>query len=225
VVSVAGPCDTRKLERLAEATTALVADALDQLGLREQALDPAIRPVYAGARLVGRAVPIVVAALDEPAEPADPYANQIHAVESLGPGTVPVFACDPRSRAAAWGELFSCAARGRGALGAIMDGYVRDALQIAELAFPTFARGWSPLDTQGRAEVVEFGVEAVCGGVRIAPGDFVLADEDGVVAVPASALDDVLGYSGGKIRSEQSARAELLAGVSIRAVWEKYGTL
>jgi 4-hydroxy-4-methyl-2-oxoglutarate aldolase len=208
---------------LAGASTAVVADALDALGLANQALDPAIRPSYPGAAVVGRAFPIVMAAVEE-ASP-EPYESQVRAIEALRPGDVPVFACDPLTTAAAWGELFSCAARGRGAVGAVVDGYIRDARQIAELVFPTFCRGFSPLDTQGRAEVVEAGVAAVCGGVWIAPGDAVVGDLDGVVAVPQAALAGVVAFVGEKLRSESGARHDLLAGAGIREVWDRYGVL
>lgn len=212
-----------RLDQFTGAYTAVVADALDRFGFREQALDPAIRPLYAGARVIGRAVPIIVEATGR--IPEEPYEGEMRAVESLGAGDVPVFVVDPKNRAALWGELFSCAARGRGALGAIVDGHVRDSRQVTALQFPVFCRGCSPLDTLGRAEVWEFGVEAVCGGVRIALHDYVIADEDGVVVIPAAAIDDVLSVIRPKMQKESGARADLLAGKSIRDVWKKYGVL
>lgn len=202
------------------ATSAIVSDALDRIGLREQALDPAIRPLWPEARLVGIAMPVVVVC--DTSMPEHPYAGEMAALDALRPGEVPVFEIDERSRAAAWGELFSCGAIGRGAVGAICDGYVRDARQIRELGYPTFARGCSPLDTLGRAVATEHGEHAICGGVRISRGDLVVADADGIVAVPAGAIDEIAEAVARKRRLEEGARADLMAGMSIHTVWDKY---
>jgi 4-hydroxy-4-methyl-2-oxoglutarate aldolase len=212
---------TSVLDDLAKAYSAVVADALDRMSLREQVLDPAIRPLRPEHRVVGRAVPVVIQATSR--MPEEPYAGEMNAVESLRPGDVPVIVVDPASRAAAWGELFSCAAIGRGALGVVVDGCVRDARQTAGLGFPVFCRGFSPLDTLGRAEVATFGERATCGGVTIEPGDYVVADEDGVVIVPSDAVGEVAAAVREKIRDEGSARADLLAGAGIREVWDRYG--
>lgn len=210
----------QRLEALEGAMSATVCDALDRLGLRSQALDPAIRPLWTGARIVGLAMPVVVGS--EEVVPDEPYAGEMDALDALSPGEVPVFEIDARSRAAAWGELFSCAAIGLGAVGMVCDGLVRDALQIEELGFPAFARGCSPLDTLGRAVVTSYGETAVCGGVRVARGDLIVADSDGVVAVPSAFIDDVATAVTDKRRLEDGARADLLNGMSIREVWEKY---
>lgn len=210
----------RAATALRDATSAVVADALDRLGLRSQALDPAIRPLWPQARLVGRAMPVVVVADED--LPDEPYAGEMDALDALAPGEVPVFEIEAGSRAAAWGELFSCGALGRGAVGVVCDGPVRDAAQIEELGYPTFARACSPLDTLGRAKVASFGGTAVCGGVRIARGDLIVADRDGIVAIPAARADEVAEAVAAKRKLEDGARADLLAGMGIREVWDKY---
>jgi regulator of RNase E activity RraA len=166
------------------------------------------------------AMPVVVRS--EETVPDEPYTGEMDALGALSAGEVPVFEIDAQSRAAAWGELFSCAAIGLGARGVVCDGLVRDALQIEELGFPVFARGCSPLDTLGRAVVTSYGDTALCGGVRVARGDLIVADADGVVAVPAAAIDDVATAVAEKRKLEDGARADLLNGMSIREVWDKY---
>jgi regulator of RNase E activity RraA len=156
------------------------------------------------------------------AMPSQPYAGEMAALDALKPGEVPVLAIEAGSRAAAWGELFSCGAIGRGAVGAICDGYVRDVRQIEALAYPTFARGCSPLDTLGRAVVSSHGETATCGGVRISAGDLMVADADGIVAVPGDAIGAVAEAVAAKRKLEDGARADLIAGMSIHAVWDKY---
>ena len=212
--------DRAAISVLQRATSAIVSDALDRMGLREQALDPAIRPAWPGARVVGLAMPVEVVC--DTAVPERPYAGEMAALDALMPGEVPVLGIGAGSRAAAWGELFSCGAMGRGAVGVICDGYIRDARQIEELGYPTFARGCSPLDTLGRAVVASYGESAICGGVRISRGDLMVADADGIVAVPSDAIEAVADAVASKRKLEEGARADLLAGMSIHAVWDKY---
>ena len=211
------------LEEFQGATSAIVSDALDKLGLRHksQALDPAIRPLWDDAVVIGWARPVVVVA--ETCEPERPYDGEMSALDGLSPGDVPLFAVEPGLRVASWGELFSCGAIGRGARGAIVDGLVRDARQIRNLGFPTFARGCTPLDTYARAVVREHGIAADVGGVHVTPGDLVVADVDGIVIVPRPALRDAAMLVKSKRKLEEGARQDLLNGMRIRDVWTKYG--
>lgn len=211
------------LDALATASAALVSDVLDRLGLREHTLDPAIRPLDRDTVLVGLAVPVIVRATAE--LPDEPYRGEMGALDSLQPGEVPMYAVEPGVDAALWGELFSCAAIGRGAVGAIVDGPIRDASLVRGLGFPVFGRGFSPLDTQGRAEVVAWREAAVCGGVLVHPGDVVVADEDGIVVCPAAVAADVAAACGAKARDEHAARADLAAGASIFEVWNRWRAL
>lgn len=208
------------LDALPLLSSAIVADALDRLGRRDQALDTSIRPVWPAARVVGRAFPILIDASDD--EPELPYDGEMSAIDALGPGDVALFSVERGVRAASWGELFACAALGRGARGAIVDGCVRDARQLAVLGFPTFARGFSPLDTYGRAIATAWGVPADVGGVLVEPGDVVVADVDGIVAIPSSLAGEVTDAVAAKQALEGSARGDLIAGMSVREVWDAY---
>lgn len=220
-MSTADPLRNEILALFAGAPAAVVSDALDRLGRRNQALDPSIRPLWPEARLVGFALPVVIAA--NTSEPAHPYAGEMTALEALRAGDVPMLAVEPGVLAASWGELFSCAAIGAGSPGVVIDGLTRDASAIRELDFPTFARGLSPLDTFARAVVKEVGVETRVGGVDVSPGDLVVGDVDGVVVVPGDLVTEVAAAVGVKRRLEGNARADLLTGMGIRAVWERYG--
>ena len=218
-----GHLDRDVMAVLESAPASVVSDVLDRLGRREQVLDLAIRPLWPEARLAGIAVPVVIVA--DTSEPELPYDGELTALDGLRPGDVPMFVVEPGVRCASWGELFSCAAIGRGAAGLVVDGLVRDAAQIVALGFPTFARGLSPLDTFARAIVTGIDVEARVGGVDVAPGDLVVGDIDGIVVVPREMAADVAEAVITKHRLEGNARADLLAGMGIREVWAKYGVL
>jgi len=217
------PIHRDALALLGGAPVAVISDALDRMGRREQVLDPAIRPLWPEARLAGVAVPVVVVA--DTSEPELPYDGELTALDGLRPGDVPLFVVEAGVRCASWGELFSCAAIGRGAGGVVVDGYVRDAAEIKALGFPTFARGLSPLDTFARAVVTGIDVGARVGGVEVEPGDLVVGDIDGIVVIPQEMVSDVVEAVVTKHRLEGNAREDLLAGLSIREVWTKYGVL
>jgi 4-hydroxy-4-methyl-2-oxoglutarate aldolase len=206
---------------LSSATSAIAADALDALGHRDQAMDSRLAPLTGSMRVVGRAYPVVV--VEDLTRPEEPYEGEMQALAAMGPGDVGVYGVSGTSRAAAWGELFSCAAIGRGVSGVVVDGCIRDARQITELGFPVFAAGRSPFDTLARARVDNHGEVAVCGGQTVRRGDVVVADADGVVVVPGAVVDEVATFIENKHRLEVGAREDLMSGMSIRAVWEKYG--
>lgn len=210
-------------EPLAAGThAALVSDALDELGLRGQVMDPAVRPLRHSTVLAGIAAPAAIETTDEVLTPESPYETEIRAVQALTPGSVPVYAVPDAAPAAIWGELFSYAAQARGAVGAVTDGFIRDTRQLRAMGYPVFSRGASPLDTRARARVREFGVPAVVGGVLVHPGDLIVADSDGVVVVPADAVGDVRDMIERRERDEGGARADLRAGLGMDAVWEKW---
>ena len=108
-------------------------------------MDARVRPVWDGATVVGRAHTLLTVDIFE-VRP-DPYRMEIEAVDTLKPGDVLIGATGPSTRTCLWGELLSTAARGRGATGAVIDGYVRDVRQIRAMAFPVFATGMKPVDS------------------------------------------------------------------------------
>lgn len=213
--------DEAILAALRRSYVAMICDALDRLGYRDQViLDPALKPLGT-SRVVGRAFPVVVRATLTISE--EPYSGEMRALEAVSPGEVLVYGGE-LTNAAIFGELFAYAAMGRGGVGAVVDGYVRDVSQLAELGYPVFSRGTSPLDTQGRAEVVSFGDETRCGGLVVRRGDYIAGDLDGIVVVPADVAQLVIESMPEKSRSETGAREDLKAGVNIRSVWERWGT-
>ena len=130
------------------------------------------------------------AAMRRPARAApghNPYSLEMDLIDDLKPGEVPVLACGgPTDWIAPWGELLSTAARARGAAGCVTDGLVRDVARIRAMRFPVFHGGIGPLDTKGRAEMVEKDAPVDIAGVRVSPGDWVMGDVDGVVFIPAA---------------------------------------
>lgn len=203
--------------------TAVVSDALDDLGVRNQAMAEHLRPVGPHVKFAGWARTVTcmdIYHLDD-----NPYELEIEAIDSILPGEVVVVATGGSRRNAPWGELLSTAAVARGARGAVIDGLVRDVRQIQELRFPVFAAGTKPVDSRGRGRVVAYNVPVDCGGVLVSPGDLVFADLDGIVTVPAAMVEEVIQLASDKATRENHSRDELRKGAYLRAVYDKYGVL
>lgn len=203
--------------------TSVLADVMDDLGYHDQVMRHDIRPLYDGARIVGRAATMLVSEVFE--VPAEPYELELELLDSLEPGEVVVFTTQGSRRAAVWGELLSTHARARGSRGAVIDGCTRDTWGIVEMRFPTFAAGSTPADSKGRLDVVAIRVPIEVGGVLVSPGDLLVADVDGCLAVPQAAEDAVIERALAKIEGENTVRDVIAAGTSIRQVFADYGIL
>lgn len=206
--------------------SAVLSDVLDELGHPDQAVKPFVRPLDEASVLCGFARTGLYMKRYHLPVGHNPYALEMDLIDSLKPGEIPVLACDgPTDRIAPWGELLTTASKVRGAAGCLTDGLVRDVRRIRELGFPVFHGGIGPLDTKGRAEMMAADEPVELGGARVAPGDFVFGDVDGVVIVPRAIAPEAIRLALAKIEAEDSTRNELLAGESLRSVFERHGVL
>src|SRR5215208_8525611 len=193
--------------------SAVLADILDDLGFRHRALEPNVRPIGSSYKLAGRAFTILATDIYE--IPENPYVTELEAVDRLAEGDVVVATTNGSTSSALWGELLSTAARSKGARGAVIDGLTRDSTRIMEMGFPVFTRGYSPLDSKGRLEVISYGVPIRCGGVLVRPGDIVFGDHDGVVVIPRDVSDEALFRAGEKASGEDEMRRALGRGMGV----------
>ena len=213
------------LERLQHVYVAVVSDALDALGLRHQVMAPRVRPLYVEARVVGRAHPLHFRPGERIPSQEEYHFMEIEAMDSLQPGEVYVAALGDAPSCALWGELFSTCAQARGATGAVIDGPVRDSGMIIAKPYPVFATAFCAADAAGRAEAIAHNVPITCGGVLVQPGDYILAEYDGVVVIPHQHIEAVLKPAEEKVQGENTVRAELAAGEKMRTVFSRHGIL
>jgi len=203
--------------------TAVISDVLDDLGYRNQALREFMRPITREDRFAGWAR--TISCVDMYHIPEDPYAMEIEVLDSILPGEVVVVSTAGSVQNAPWGELLSTAAQVRGARGAVIDGLVRDVRKIQSINFPVFARGIKPVDSKGRGAMIDYNQPIECAGARVSPGDLIVADYDGVIAVPAEVLPEVIRLASEKVAKENGSRAELKKGAYLRDVYAKFGVL
>ena len=204
--------------------SALVSDALDSIGIRHQVLKAELKPLRSSMKAVGLAATIEFVP-DENYDPNDPYGAAIDFLDSLPEGSVAVVATHGEKRSAFWGELFSAAAKGRGAQGVICDGPLRDTEQIVQVGFSAFGSDTRPLDYKGRMKVKSSATPVSIGGVIVNPGDGVIADADGVVIVPKEHLAEVTRIAEARATAESTVLQDLLSGKSVRQVWDAYRVL
>jgi 4-hydroxy-4-methyl-2-oxoglutarate aldolase len=210
--------------------TAVVGDVLDKLGWRRQFLPQAVGPLRPDMKIVGRAMPVLeVDVFDEGSGSpgllgGKPFGLMLEALDDLRPNEVYV-ATGGSFRYALWGELMSTRARCLRAAGAVLDGFVRDAAGIEALGFPTFCRGVYAQDQGPRGKVIDFRTPVEIEGVRIAPGDLIFGDREGVLIVPAEVESEVVAAALAKASTENKVATAIRGGMSAREAFETFGVL
>jgi 4-hydroxy-4-methyl-2-oxoglutarate aldolase len=210
-------------EKLEQLYTAVIMDVMDQMGVRVQCMDPAVKPMVPSMRTWGEAVTLYFETVTE--VPERPFQLEMEVLDDALEGQVIVAQCNAVERSAFFGGLLANAAMGRKVAGCIADGGARDYNEIVELGFPTFCTALSPYDSCGRMDGKERDLPIICGGIRVTPGDLVFGDVDGVVVVPQDMAAEVIAKAWEKVQGENTVREELRAGASVVKTFEKYGIL
>lgn len=194
-----------------------VSDVLDGAGLPRQLLED-LRPVTATRPAVGRALTVQV-------DPVAPGAGRpdLHlgaaAVDAGADDRVIVVAVSGDMRVSgAWGGLLSLAAHTRGIRGTVVAGLCRDSDEIRELGYPVYAYGTTPTTARGRLKEVAIEVDVTIGGVTVHPGDWVVADSDGIIVVPAAEVAAVAAAGAAMLDAEARFSERIRCGASLTSV-------
>jgi regulator of RNase E activity RraA len=190
-----------------ELDVSAVSDALDRLGIAGQC--SGIKPLERSFRLVGRAWTLRYAPAGTDGGTVGDY------VDDLGPGQAVVIDNAGRLDATVWGDLLTLTAWRRGVAGTVIDGVCRDSDRSVGLGYPIFSRGSWMRTGKDRVRLEGYQVPVSIGGVRVEPGDILVGEADGVVAVPASRAAEVLDAAREIAASEPRIREAVEAGVSL----------
>ncbi|MDO9437183.1 RraA family protein [Hydrogenophaga sp.] len=203
-------------QALGDATCA-VSDALDDLGMPGAIAGSTLRSIIPGARLVGTALTLRNEPRpDDPATAARTKNNLMAETECHNlaePGDVLVIqgVRDASNMGGVGGHM----GKRQGELGAVVDGAVRDVGDFKEADYPIWSTGVTPMTGKWRVQAVEINGPVTVCGVRVEPGDLVVADDTGVCFVPRSRAEEVLAFAQRKAQSENETRRKIDSGWSV----------
>ena len=211
---------------LQAAGTAAIADIFDQLGIRPPVFDTRLFPVVEGSVFAGPAYTVT----GKNATYVGGDRMKLEAIDGMTQGAVAVWAGHDAEGACCFGDLLASAMCARGVAAAVVDGGVRDVRFLRGCGMPVVTRYRTPAQGVGRWKVTSYQAPVEMRGalsewLTVVPGDLIVGDSDGVIAIPADLVPTVAAAAAELARTESSARQEISQGMPLLTTLTKYGRL
>jgi 4-hydroxy-4-methyl-2-oxoglutarate aldolase len=203
------------VERAAKLDTSTISDALDRLAIAGQCLN--IKPRDPRFRLTGRAFTMLYIPCGKPAGTVGEF------IDDVPPGSIVAIDNGGRENATVWGDILTEIAHRRGLAGTVIDGACRDTALCLELGYPVFSRSYSMRTGKDRVQLEATNIVVNIGDARVAAGDILRGDADGVVVIPRQHEAEVLTVAEGIAEAEEAIRKSVRAGKRLDQARQEFG--
>jgi len=211
----AKPNEDAAVERASKLDTATISDALDRLGIPGQCLN--IKPRDPRFRTTGRAFTMLYRPVGKPAGTVGEF------IDDVAPGSVIAIDNGGRENATVWGDILTEIAHRRGISGTVIDGACRDTALCLELGYPVFSKSYSMRTGKDRVQLDATQIAVNIGDARVAPGDILRGDADGVVVIPRQHEAEVLSTAEGIAAAEDAIRKSVREGKRLDEARKQFG--
>ncbi len=209
------PSQDPAVERASKLDTSTISDALDRLGIAGQCLN--IKPRDSRFRMTGRAFTMLYNPVGKPAGTVGDF------IDDVAPGSVVAIDNGGRENATVWGDILTEIAHRRGIAGTVIDGACRDTALCMELGYPVFSKSYSMRTGKDRVQLDATNTIVNIGDARVAPGDILRGDADGVVAIPRQHEAEVLATAEGIATAEEAIRNSVRGGKRLDEARKEFG--
>lgn len=203
------------VERASKLDTSTISDALDRLGIPGQCLN--IKPRDPRFRATGRAFTMLYRPVGKPAGTVGEF------IDDVAPGSVIAIDNGGRENATVWGDILTEIAHRRGIAGTVIDGACRDTALCLELGYPVFSKSYSMRTGKDRVQLDATQIAVNIGDARVAAGDILRGDADGVVVIPRAQEAEVLATAEGVAAAEEAIRKSVRAGMRLDEARKQFG--
>jgi regulator of RNase E activity RraA len=204
-----------KLPEIPELSTATLSDALDRVGRRGALVG--IAPLADRQRLVGRAFTVRYRPAGHPPGTVGDYLDDVE------PGQAVALDNGGQVDCTVWGDILTAVAHSRGIRGTVIDGVNRDVRRALDLGYPIYSRSRFMRTGKDRVEVAEVGGPISIGGVQVGPGDLLVGDDDGVLAIPAAVESEVIEIGRTIAAIESAILEDALGGATMAEARARHG--
>jgi 4-hydroxy-4-methyl-2-oxoglutarate aldolase len=209
---------TRRLARL---YTGALHDVMRAMGLRDFTLPPTIRAQTVQKTVAGPAFTLL-GRVDRNADPHQTLLDWTGFLSKAKPGHVVVIQAND-NEVAHMGELSGEVLKRKGVPGCVIDGATRDVSFLIDMKLPVYARYTTPRDIVGYWLVGGMDVPVKIGPVTVNPGDYILADHDGIIVLPKARAEEIVTAAETASKTENKIRTAVLAGMDPQEAYLKYG--
>jgi 4-hydroxy-4-methyl-2-oxoglutarate aldolase len=209
------PTQDPSVERASKLDTSTISDALDRLGICGQCLN--IKPRDPRFRMTGRAFTMLYRPVGKPAGSVGDF------IDDVSPGSVVAIDNGGRENATVWGDILTEIAHRRGIAGTVIDGACRDTALCLELGYPVFSKSYSMRTGKDRVQLDATQLPVNIGDARVAPGDILRGDSDGVVAIPRQHEAELLTIAEAIATAEEAIRNSVRGGKRLEEARKEFG--